>query len=536
MDTFSKQLRTQSSATCLNLLAWVRQYAERRINSLLIDTRRSIPPHIVLDFGNVGLLGLQVPQHCGGLELSYRDLVTVLEQLAAIDLSLGTFVAVHNCLGIRPIMRGAQDDNREKWLSSLASGRILGAFALTEPAAGSNPNGMEAVVTLAPSGERVLNATKMWIGSAGWAGLINVFARNIDETGKPRGTSAYVVPAESVGLKIGPELLTMGMRGMVQNLVVFQDVVVADAQRLGRDGEGLAVAHDAMMHTRFALGALFLGAMKRCFQIMMRYAERRAGICAGKLVDNPVSRERLSIVAAQIDALEQALAIATDLFDKGRMPPEELLVVIKACGSEFLWRAADWTIQMLGGRGYIESNIVTQIMRDARVGRIFEGPTETLLHHVGARVMISEENLFGFLEESLDAKDIVDRLREAKHILKAQSPDCAPDYPGRQARDLASYRLGDLTAKGLLYAVMRISSDAGLGEWSKDWAAAEFQTALEDLTKTKRVAALSAQALVKLDQRYKLAIGDIEQALPAEEWRLDPYLRKKDNPPYQMTW
>lgn len=535
MEAVLERPEANNDRDCREVLAWIRQYAENRINSLLIDTRRSIPPYIVLDFGRAGLLGLQAPRDCGGLNLSYCNLAVVLEQLAAVDLNLGTFAAVHNCLGIRPIMRGAKPGFRAHMLPLLASGRTLGAFALTEPAAGSNPNGIEAVVKTTPNGEKILNATKMWIGSAGWAGVINVFARNIDADGKFCGTSAYAVPAEAIGLKMGPELLTMGMRGMVQNLVEFQNVRVTEAQSLGREGEGLAVAHDAMMHTRLALGALFLGAMKRCYQLMIRYAERRTGICAGRLLDNPVSRTRLSIIAAQISALEQSIATATELLDSGRTPPEEMMIVIKACGSEFLWQTVDWAVQMLGGRGYLESNILTQIMRDARVGRIFEGPTETLLHHVGSRMIMREEELLTFLDE-LGAKDIGDQLCDAKHILKKQSVEQAKAYPGRQARDLACSTMGDLTAKGLLWAIARRRQASGIGGWAADWVAAEFQNALTDVTSEKRAPALSEQMLSQIDRQYKIAIGDIEQTLPAEEWRLDPYLRKQESRSYQMTW
>lgn len=535
MDASPNKFDSISADDSLQILVWIRQFAETRINSLLIDTRRSIPPHIVLEFGNAGLLGLQAPREYGGLNLSYRQLAPVLEQLAAIDLNLATFVAVHNCLGIRPIIQGAKPEFRSEVLPLMASGRILGAFALTEPGAGSNPNGIEATVTLTPSGANVLNATKMWIGSAGWAGLIHVFARNIDSKGKYCGTSAYAVRSDSAGLKMGPELLTMGMRGMVQNIVRFQDVAVEEGQRLGLEDGGLAIAHDAMMHTRLALGALFLGSMKRCFQIMIRYGERRTGICAGKLVSNPVSRERLTIVAAQIAAIEHAVTLATELLDSGRAPPEELMIVIKACGSEFLWRAVDWAIQMLGGRGYLENNVLTQIMRDARVGRIFEGPTETLLHHVGSRMMMSDESFISFMG-SIAAGDIAEQLLNAKVVLKASAAERVQDYPGRQARDLACSRLGDLTAKGLLLAITRSRSDAGSGTWAQDWAASEFKGALEEVMLRGQPVWLSEHKLSDLDQQYKLAIGDLEQTLPAEEWRLDPYLRKKQSESYELTW
>ena len=158
----------EPSATA-DILAWLRDYGARRLNSLLIDTRRCIPPYIVLDFGNAGLLGLQAPTGMGGLALSNSNLVAVLAQLAAIDLNLAAFAVVHNCLGVGPVMRAAKEPARSEILAELASGRKLGAFALTEPAAGSNPNGLQGTAVMGTDGRVRLNATKMWIGSAGWA-------------------------------------------------------------------------------------------------------------------------------------------------------------------------------------------------------------------------------------------------------------------------------------------------------------------------------------------------------------------------------
>src|SRR5579872_1841749 len=266
------------------LLGWIRSYSERRINSALIDTRRCIPPYVVLDFGNVGLLGLQVPRTLGGIGLSNSAMTRIVQQLAAIDVNLATFVVVHNVLGIRPILKAAQEGVRADIVAELATGRVLGAFALTEPAAGSNPNGLEGTSAVASDGVTRLNATKMWIGNAGWAGYINVFVREFDANGRFMGIAGYVVPADSPGLSIGPEQMTMGMRGMVQNFVVFKDVEIAAAFRLGNCGGGMSVAYDAMRQTRLALAAIFVGGMKRCLQLAARYASRRQGICAGRLI------------------------------------------------------------------------------------------------------------------------------------------------------------------------------------------------------------------------------------------------------------
>ncbi|ODA67374.1 Acyl-CoA dehydrogenase [Methyloligella halotolerans] len=415
---------------CTALLQWIRDYGSRRVNSLLIDTRRSIPPNIVLDFGNVGLLGLQVPRAEGGLGLSHRSTAKVLEQLAALDVNLAAFVIVHNFLGVRPVMLSAAEPLRSELLPQLAAGRVIGGFALTEPAAGSNPAGIEATAQKCGDGVLRLNGTKMWIGNVGWAGIVNVVARLTDEAGKPCGTCAAIVSADAPGFVMGPEILTMGMRGMVQNMIRFDDLEIPESHYLGELGAGMAVGHAAMMTTRLALGALFVGGMKRCLQLMTRYAGRRAGICSGRLIDNPISRQRISETLARTATLEALVAHICDLLDAGETPPEELLVVAKASGSEFLWQTADWAIQMLGGRGFVETNILTQIMRDARVGRIFEGPTETLMHHLGSRLMLDDAGLRSHLAGALDANDIADRLTALRDQLKGFGGASPSRIPG----------------------------------------------------------------------------------------------------------
>lgn len=525
-------------ADCHVLLAWIRTYANTRINSLLIDTRRSIPPHIVLDFGNAGLMGLQAPRTLGGLGLSNRSLVRVLEQLAAVDLNLATFLVVHNCLGIGPLLSGAAEPLRSDAVSAMATGRVLGAFALTEPSAGSNPNALEGRVMVGGDGKTRLSAQKMWIGSAGWAGYISVFARRLDANGKPSGTSGYVVPTNAKGVRLGPELLTMGMRGMVQNMVEFKGVLVSESHCLGEPGNGFAVAHGAMMQTRLALGALAVGAMKRCLQLMTRYAQRRTGICSGQLISTPVSRVRLTALIAQIGALERLVEYTAERLDCGKKIPDELFVVAKVVGSEFLWQTADWCVQMLGGRGYLESNVVTQIMRDARVGRIFEGPTEALLHHIGSRLLMEPEPLQHFFASEVGATDVGRQLLEVSDVVRGREAINGARFPGRQARDYSNYVLGCLVAKAVLAAISRATvPDGNAKDPIAHWAADELRKATAELLSSSPEFEVRTEGdILEMVDGYRQRIGDIEQTLPGEEWRLDPYLKRLRPESYDLAW
>ena len=495
-----------SAARADAVIAWLRGYAARRLDSRLADERRSLPPHVLLDFGARGLLGLQAPRSSGGLALATVDLVRVMAQLAAIDLTLATLVGVHNGLGLRPLLRYAPEPLRLEWLPVLAGGRQLAAYALSEPQAGSNPRAIGSRAARVDGGWR-LDGEKHLIGLGAWAGVLTVFARAFDAAGRSLGTVALLVPGDAPGLSLGPEALTMGMRAMPQSAVRFEAVFVPDAQVLGEPGAGMEVARDAMGFARLGIGALCVGAMKRCLQLMARYAERR-DIAGGRLIDNPVALLRLHELDCAIqaaDALVDALAAG---IDAGAPLPLDACSACKCVLSELLWEAVDRLMQMLGGRGYLETNLAPQLLRDARVLRILEGPSEALYAHLGALARLPGNPLaqaVAHYASPARAGELAAGLAE----LPAAGSGAWPD--GRNG-EFAAWTLLAATARG----------DAA------PWA----RRRLEGLARTIRAehAAAAAcppgSALLARVAQHALAIGDVEQAAPGEAARLDPFLRQ----------
>ena len=286
-----------------------------------MDERRGLAPHVILDFGNRGVLGLQVSRELGGCGFGNADYLKVIQQIGAIDQTLAMMTIVQNSLGIWPIVHHASPALRDELVPRLASGRELVAFAITEPAAGSNPQAILSTAT--PAGDRgwTLSGTKCWSGTAGWASVINVFAQNLDAGGQPRGVSGFVVPRDTPGVRMGPEALTLGMRAMVQNTVHFDGARVTHAQRLGETGGGMRVAQDAMLQGRLAIGAAAVGGIKRCLQLLVRYAERRT-ISTGRLLDNPALLDRAAAVGSALAGLDALVATIGDRLDRGvEVPP-----------------------------------------------------------------------------------------------------------------------------------------------------------------------------------------------------------------------
>jgi len=531
LPLFDVAAQDKSRERASDLINWLRSYATDRINSQLIDQRRCIPPYVVLDFGNRGILGMQVPEQYGGIALNNRDTMRVIEQLAGIDLTLATFVCINNFLGIRPLQRYATKAVRDELLPILAKGRELIAFALTEPGAGSNPRAICATGVPDDKGGWQLSGHKIWSGSASWAGLINVFVQLVDAN-KSSGITGFVVRQGTAGLHQGPESLTMGMRGVVQNSIYLDNVPVAAVNLLGEVGAGMEAAQDAMLFTRLAIGAMSVGGMKRCTQLMLRYATRR-DIATGCLLDNPVTLARLSDLTAAITTLETLVTRIAELLDNGCFVPVEAYVACKTSGPEFLWKAADSLVQLLGGRGYIETNIAPQILRDARVFRIFEGPTETLNMFLGSRVLHQSSELKQFLANGLGAPEVWDILSDATQQIQARwSKSTAPSRDRSSALHFAHMLIGEVATYAILLAavqgvVNRIPSSRL--RRAVDWAQQQFeQTLAKALSGTPVESVLqSADETTDLISSYAEAIGDLEQTLAGEDNALDELLRHR---------
>ncbi len=520
----SKPSSTGNSAeTADAMIHWFRDYAAKRLNSRIIDERRTIPPYVVLDLGNQGFFGLQIPARFGGKELDTVDLMRVLEQLAAVDLTIATLVGVHNGLGVRPILHAASPATREQLLPSLASGRQLAAFALTEPDAGSNPLAIRAQAVRTAGGWNV-TGEKQWIGLGSWAGVTTVFAKAVDPAGGPLGITALLVTADNAGLSHGPESLTMGMRGMVQNTVLLNNAFVPDDQVLLSPGEGMEVGRDAMLFSRLGIGAMCVGAMKRCVQLMGRYASRRT-IASGLLADHGVTVARLHELTCAIGACEALVYAIARRLDAGEAVPVEAYLACKTTTTELLGQSADWLVQMLGGRGYIESNGAPQILRDARVLRILEGPTETLYSHLGASLAHKHSPAIEFIGTALGRRELAQELvATVAQLQSALAQRTGMFSSSAQSAHWLEYRLGELAAQAFLLAAVESDGVASDAVWARqrfDSTAHAIAADIEGPVSNRAGAALLEQI-----GRYAEAIGDIDQLLPGELQRTDVLLQR----------
>lgn len=280
--------------------------------------------------------------------------------------------------------------NIEKYLPDIASGRILGAFAMSEASSGSNPQEILATARKGDGGF-YLSGHKRWIGNAAWSGLIIVFAKvekNSSSPVTPSGMTAFIVKTQSDGLSMGAEALTLGMNALIQNDLILDNVFVPDQMVLGRVGRGFEIAADAMMLTRLGVAAVAIGAMRRGLQIAQQFTMNRK-ISSFVLADFQTMRLSLREIAADIIILEHAVMAVAKRMDKASTVPNEIYTALKYISAEWSWLGVDAVMQSLGARGYLESNPVAQLMADVRLFRIFEGTSETMADFLGKRVLSS---------------------------------------------------------------------------------------------------------------------------------------------------
>ncbi|MBV9880983.1 MAG: AMP-binding protein [Gemmatirosa sp.] len=515
------------------LLAWLRDYAERRVHSRLIDERRCVPPHIVLDFGNRGLFGLQAPRTLGGLGLGFGDTCRLYRQLGAIDLTLALLVVLHNANGLEPILAFATPAARDALVPTLAAGREIAAFALSEPGAGSHLGALATRAVPNDDGSWTLHGVKRWNGSA-WAGVVSVFARVVDGAGRPRGIGGFLVGQTDAHVRVGPEALTMGVRGIMQNTLHLDGVRVPPERVLGRAGHAMPVLEHVLARGRLAIAAIAIGAAQRCAQLALRYASRRE-IDTGLLLDNPQLGARLSEVLHRVAVDGELLARCAATLDAEAAIAPEVAMIAKIAATDSANHAADLLMQALGGRGYMESNLAPQLLRDARLLSIGEGANESLLAAVGRSVRLGDAAQ-RFLHAWRPTTALADRLAACAATLDAQPT--LGSYDGARAQPWRDALLARAAVAALGAAAAESLAARGAGEpETAAWAARRLDLACRDAEEAEENAAglLSADRTRSTIAGYRDAIGDVEPLAPGVDDALDPLLQRDPaSPPDAM--
>ncbi len=345
-----------------------------------IDRAHQFPRAIVSRLGELGLLGVMVPEAWGGAGMDAVSYALALEEISRACASTGVIMSVQNSLVCAPLVSSGTDAQRARWLPDLATGKKIGCFALSEPEAGSDAAAQRTSAVKKGAGW-VLNGTKNFITNAPAADVMLVAAN----TGRPagaasapgkgaRGISIFLVPTDAPGVKIGKPDDKLGIRGAVSAQVFLEDCTVGADALLGAEGEGFKIAMRALDGGRIGIAAQAVGIARAAFEDAVRYAQERKTF-GQPIADHQAIQFKLADMSTEIEAARLLLWRAAAKKDAGGRYTREAAMA-KLFASEVANRVAKEAVQVFGGYGYLADFPAERHFRDAKITEIYEGTSE----------------------------------------------------------------------------------------------------------------------------------------------------------------
>ncbi len=365
----------------------VRKFAEKEIRPHVMewDEGKTFPMAVMKKLGEMGLMGIIFPEEYGGAGMGYLEYAVVVEELSRVDGSVGISIAAHNSLCSNHIYAMGTEAQKQKYLVPLAMGKVIGAWGLTEPEAGSDAG---ALLTQAKKEGSywVLNGTKNFITHATVGEIAVVMARTRPGHGTD-GISAFILEKGMNGFRAGKQENKLGLRASDTSELIMEDVKVPEENMLGEEGVGFKQAMKTLDGGRISIGALGLGMAQGAFEASVKYAKAR------KTFGKPIAEHqgiqfKLTDMQVQIEAARLLIHKAANLKDQG-LPYAKAASMAKLYSSEVACRVADEAIQIHGGYGYVKDYPVEKFYRDVKLCTIGEGTSE-IQRMVIARYLLQE--------------------------------------------------------------------------------------------------------------------------------------------------
>ncbi len=327
---------------------------------------------LVEKLGELGLLGMIVPEQWGGTYIDYVAYALALEEISAGDAATGTLMSVHSSVGCGPVLNYGTEAQKQQWLGKLASGKAIGCFCLTEPQAGSEAHNLRTRAEL-KDGEWVLNGAKQFVSNGKRAQLAIVFAVTDPELGK-KGLSAFLVPTDNPGYRVDRLEHKMGIRASDTCAVTLSDCRIPGANLLGERGKGLAIALSNLEGGRIGIAAQALGIARAAFEAALAYARERVQFDK-PIIEHQSVANLLADMHTRINASRLMVLHAARLRTAGKPCLSEASQA-KLFASEMAEWVCSKAIQVHGGYGYLQDYPVEKYYRDARITQIYEGSSE----------------------------------------------------------------------------------------------------------------------------------------------------------------
>lgn len=354
-----------------------RQFSDEELRPHTAEwDRQAMLPRAVIDqLGELGFLGMLIPEQWDGLGLDATTYLLALEEIARGDASVAVAMGVHNSLPTQMILAHGTDEQKEQWLKPMARGELLGGFALSEADAGSDAASLVAQATRVDGGW-LLNGTKAWITNGGFGDVMIVMCRTDtpDERRGAKGIGAFIVPTDAEGYSVGKKEDKMGQRASETVGVALENLFVPDAAVLGDPSLGFIYALQGLENGRMGIAALAIGIAQAALEHAVRYAGQRTQF------GQPIARFqgmqfKFANMATRVEAARALMLRAAAAKDAGE-PVARLSSMAKLFASETAMYVTTEAVQVFGGYGYIKEYPVEQLFRDAKITEIYEGTSE----------------------------------------------------------------------------------------------------------------------------------------------------------------
>jgi len=369
-----------------------RKFADERLfpNAGEYDKKSQLDRQVIKEMGQLGLMGVKVPEKYGGAGLDNLAYTISIEELARGCASHALVAAVHGSLFAVPLLQSGTEEQREKYLPPLCAGAKMAAYSLSEAGSGSDAGSLR--LSAKEDGENyILNGTKLWVTHGAVADYILVFATTNPEL-RSKGICAFVIETDQPGFAVGKNEEKMGYKASPTSELIFTDYKVPKSNIVGEIGRGFNIAMETLNHGRISIGAQSVGMAQRALEIASKYATERKQF--GKEISNFQGIQfKLAEMVAKLHAARLAVYYAAWTKDTGGSAIKEAAIA-KMLGSEVGTEIAHKAIQILGGYGYTHEYNVERIYRDVRLCEIFEGTNEI------QRIVIARELLKDYTDNS----------------------------------------------------------------------------------------------------------------------------------------
>jgi len=388
------------------------------------DEAGAQPEEFIQSLRDQGLFGLIIPEEYGGIGLSNSGYSRVLQQCSRYDSSVSLTIGAHSSIGMKGLLLYGTDAQKEKYLPALASGEMIAAYCLTESGSGSDAASIRTNAVKNANGGWTINGEKIWITNGGIADFYTVFARTDGDAGK---LSAFIVERDRPGVSVGPKEHKLGIRASSTTTVNFADVDIPADNLLGQEGKGFKIAMSILNNGRTGLGGGAVGGMKACIGLATRQANERKQF-GRSIAEFGLIKKKIADMTVDCFAAESVVRMVGHYIDSGHTDYSVEAAISKVFASEAMFRAANESLQIAAGNGYMSEFPYERIMRDSRILTIFEGTSEILRLFIALSGMKGPGTLLRDLQSATD--DIFNNPIKGFGLLS--------DYAGRRITQLTS--------------------------------------------------------------------------------------------------